>query len=348
MNTDCFGSNYIGIRGCGDAAPDSGIYINDLPGISMKLMADVANDEVVQGKELIRRMEQEAIKLTAQDAVAALVNKVEFKGLVAADTQGYIGDEYEAPESRYVGFEIEKLDDDVYTRILLNWFRFKPDTADVSTTVYVEDGPGTTATEYDITTSANVKNQVDITTQEINEDIVRVYIDTQGFNLATTGDGWGNFSNCVKCRKSTGNRSWVRYIQSDDATTWTYETQHGIGISFGLMCSVSELLCIFRDELKYAIRYRLGGLLMQQVMHTNRNNVLVRNSKDDAEKLYEMWMGNGTTMQERMASPFSNVTNKSEYKKSLETAIERAAQMISRQDTICTECRDSKIITMMP
>ena len=38
-------TDYIGLRGCGLSAPASGLYINDLPGISLKQMVSLTNEE---------------------------------------------------------------------------------------------------------------------------------------------------------------------------------------------------------------------------------------------------------------------------------------------------------------
>jgi hypothetical protein len=37
--------NFIGVRWCNNAEPDSGVYINDLHGISLKQIDNLANDE---------------------------------------------------------------------------------------------------------------------------------------------------------------------------------------------------------------------------------------------------------------------------------------------------------------
>lgn len=39
--------DYIGVRNCGQDNPESGLFINDLPGISLKVLDNIANDEQV-------------------------------------------------------------------------------------------------------------------------------------------------------------------------------------------------------------------------------------------------------------------------------------------------------------
>lgn len=41
---DCL-DNYIGLRGCGTTTPTSGLYVNDLPGISLKQIVSLTNEE---------------------------------------------------------------------------------------------------------------------------------------------------------------------------------------------------------------------------------------------------------------------------------------------------------------
>jgi hypothetical protein len=64
---DCFPTkNYIGIRGdCDGETPESGLYINDLAGITLKLAASSATEEDVRGIDMLRRLETLAIDLAA-------------------------------------------------------------------------------------------------------------------------------------------------------------------------------------------------------------------------------------------------------------------------------------------
>ena len=45
MLKDCL-ENFIGLRGyCSESTPESGLYVNDLPSVSLKMINDVGNEE---------------------------------------------------------------------------------------------------------------------------------------------------------------------------------------------------------------------------------------------------------------------------------------------------------------
>ena len=238
INTSCFGTNYIGIRGCGETTPDSGIYINDLPGMSLRRFADLANEEVVQGIELVRRYEQEAIRITSRDFLTLMGNKVRINSPVDIYTRGYIGDTFSDPSARYVGFEIEKTDDDRFTRIQVDYINFMANANGVST-VYIEDGNGSTPEEFAISATGINTQTKTYTDFKATNDLIRVYIDTKetdgvafDFQLADEGIGSSRGSDpCLdthcRCRDSGCTCFSVRGITSDDQSTWAYGTQEG-------------------------------------------------------------------------------------------------------------------------
>jgi hypothetical protein len=82
--------NVIGIdRKCTPVTPSSGLYIQDLPGISLKIANAAIDEETVSGISLI----EEKISF-AQNAILAqlrnsLANKVRVKSIIENDTIGY-------------------------------------------------------------------------------------------------------------------------------------------------------------------------------------------------------------------------------------------------------------------
>lgn len=66
--------NFIGVRGCDETAPGSGLYINDYPGITTIQAAHVADSEDIQGIALLQACIERAYKAVMTDVING-VNK---------------------------------------------------------------------------------------------------------------------------------------------------------------------------------------------------------------------------------------------------------------------------------
>ena len=67
--------NYIGLRGCGLPEPESGLYLNSLPGLTLKNLQSVANSEQVNFIGVFNEVQERAINRLIQD-FTALFNSV--------------------------------------------------------------------------------------------------------------------------------------------------------------------------------------------------------------------------------------------------------------------------------
>ena len=67
--------NWIGIRGCSDTPPGSGVYINDYPGITTELAAQVADSETVRGQDLLLKCVSRASHGVMADVFSYLMEK---------------------------------------------------------------------------------------------------------------------------------------------------------------------------------------------------------------------------------------------------------------------------------
>jgi hypothetical protein len=64
--------DYIGLRGCGSSTPGSGLYVNDLPGISLKQIVSLTNEEEATYLDLwamIQRRAQSRFSLDVREAM---------------------------------------------------------------------------------------------------------------------------------------------------------------------------------------------------------------------------------------------------------------------------------------
>lgn len=78
MALDCI-SGYVGIRGCGATAPTSGLYLNDLPGISFKKIVSLTDHDATTYAELMTVLESRAAVRLAADVRTAFARRYTLK-----------------------------------------------------------------------------------------------------------------------------------------------------------------------------------------------------------------------------------------------------------------------------
>lgn len=65
-------NNYIGVRGCSDEEPESGLYINDIPGITTRLAANIVDSEIISGEQLLKNIVNRAYLSVIDDIVTGI------------------------------------------------------------------------------------------------------------------------------------------------------------------------------------------------------------------------------------------------------------------------------------
>lgn len=75
---DCI-SGYIGIRGCGTTTPTSGLYLNDLPGISFKQIVSMTDHDAQTWADLLTTLETRVDARLAIDVRTAFARRYTLK-----------------------------------------------------------------------------------------------------------------------------------------------------------------------------------------------------------------------------------------------------------------------------
>lgn len=337
---DCFPTkNYIGIRGdCDGETPESGLYINDLAGITLKLAASSATEEDVRGIDMLRRLETLAIDLAAQDFLMKLSPKVQFKKVCDTARVGFHDkDDFTAPQLRTkVGVELEKYGNDRYKRLYVEYIEIKVKETVKQKIVYIEDSSGVTQKKFNIKPGMN-KLYLNYTSKD---DCVKVYFDADDVTLYDnegiyTGAGCCECWSDSQCFKVKGIIDYLGGEGWEDATSY-----NGIGISAQCKCDSNELVCQYRDELRFAIWYRMGILVMDEVLATDRSNPLVRNSKESARQNLLKWHGG--------INPQTGFEEKGEYHKSVWQVVNQVRYSINPHETDCMVCESLKVVSAIP
>jgi hypothetical protein len=111
-------TDYIGLRGCGSSAPASGFYINDLPGISLKQMVSLTNEEEKTYLDLwsmIQTRAQSRFSLDVREAMGKYYRmKSLIQGVNLGNQLGSINAAIPVPTNNRWGFTIELIESATY------------------------------------------------------------------------------------------------------------------------------------------------------------------------------------------------------------------------------------------
>lgn len=321
----CIELPYIGIRNGCDPTSNSGYYINDLEGISLRLASDVANGEIRKGEDLIRIKERIAIIEVIRDFKLLVQNEIKLKDVIGQDSiTGNWGD-YKTVGR--IGFKIERCTTGL-TRIESQRFCVFPETSIKGAININEDG---VLTQIPVKLKGGQENCFNINLKSTAQEIY-VYINLCDVRCKIIKDCTCKCG-CNCCFDLTGlhmpDTEWIEgafYVKTDVLCR----------------CDYDKLICHYKDMLSLAIMYKLGIKLMNEVVFTQNYNGLIANSKEDARELLKIWEG----VPGQFAAQADQIIDpKGEYGKSLSQAVMMARDYLLNNCRECIDCTGFQIKT---
>lgn len=252
--------NFIGIRGV-DEQSLSGLWVNDLPGVTLRNAANTANEEDVQGAELLKRCRKLAYMETVDDFVAVLSRDVSFGGNTLATCVG--------KPTEYT----RTLDGSISLSILA-------DCGDQFSDLFIGSIQVIAATDGCVDLTIDGVTEVWRLKKGRNVKTVNKWFSIRSFDVSIAGTGidlyeWtGSYCNCAECDYS-GSRLFTVEIFD--------------------RCNINLVAERYLENLKFAFWYKTGINLMHEILSTTRFNDFVRGT-DTAERNLVVWAG-GTDIQ---------------------------------------------------
>jgi len=272
---DCL-IDYIGLQGCGSTAPDSGLYLNDLAGIELKQIDEIANDDQQNYLGVWDKVQRRAINKFASELRNAFRKKYQLKGVTQSINIGKLIDSTvtKAASAEYRGATIELNDancefvDSNHQVIFIQkvniyvpgaeTFNFKIFDLDTDTELYTES----------ITTTAAGWTSININDYYLGSRRIRVVYDCSSIDSVKLNLEDHNL-NCFKeCQaKVTGGSSTIAdpYTVTED----TYNTQ-GLSLIYSIQCKYDVVICNNKDRFAQALLYCLGSEMMLEQSTSSR------------------------------------------------------------------------------
>lgn len=270
--------NIIGIRdykNCDN--PLSGLYINDIEGISLKTLSAVTNSEHESGYQFAKDIINRAVRIVVEDFKQFIFPQYNFNSVVASTETGHFDSpfEYNSKSATSRGVCITR----GHTK-LGRIFISKVDVLVQDSGVIdlmIEDGND--IIHYTVNATANVIETI-FPEYQCQHDEVYIYFDQTNFR---TSKGDLHHSNLhLGCRSCSGN--WRTHIYSRGYNGVSCDSNmYGINTVASLRCDETELICAVIDRMYYLMWIKSGIEFYKERLISGRLNPIVMFSREIAE-----------------------------------------------------------------
>lgn len=279
-------NNLIGIdKTCATDTPESGMYIQNLPGITLKIADAAVSEEGISGELLIRKKIEHSQDCIVNDLRTFLKDRFNILSVIEENTIGYYKQDQSTTAleaGKLKGFRIQ-LRERPYLQFNLHRIGLKL-AATVSTSVYVYDLQNNLLLDTIAVSGVageivyvNI-NKKYLTNRQYLSLFICIDASVAGVYNSTAHEGSG--ANCRSCRRGSS----LTYIQSGyissassktDANFNGSSTGNGLTIDYSINCSIDNFVCNLSQLLAWPLLFKTGAELMLELKYSRRLNSIV-------------------------------------------------------------------------
>lgn len=321
MSLDCL-KDFIGVQGCTTTTPDSGIFINQLPGVELEMIDSLADEQQVDFIGVYDDIQERAVRRLKTDVNAEFKKRHLLKNITQSidlgrnlDFVDFAVARVAAPEYRGIALTLRRQDKDfaysnlqtIYVQEVSVFFTsLNPTTIkifDIQTGVelFSKDVPAPLDTEL-------VSVQVNQTFE--SREIIVVYdgtlldaitYDLQRLKNAVNRrqDGCNLFSiSCDDGNRNAELRGMFTPNQNNPEEDIVFgDNSFGLTVKWSVICSFDTFVCNNKETFTRSLWYLLGIELMWERMFTDRLSRFTtfdNNRAKELAKLFEVIYRGGT------------------------------------------------------
>jgi hypothetical protein len=288
--------NVIGIdKKCTPTTPSSGLYIQDLPGITLKVANAAANEETISGIRLIEDKISFAQNALLSHLRMHFANKLNVKSIIENDTIGFYQRDLTSvalEAGKYKGIKARL--DHPNLEFFIGKIFLQLSQAVTTDILIIDLMTGETLDTLPITTVANVPTSITVNkSYSSNRQRKSLFIGIDSEVSNTFKTIVSSNSNCSSCgetgysnkyisfngaKVSTGSQKIELNVESNSGT-------NGLSLEYSLNCSVESFLCGMANQLAWPLLHKVGAELMTELIYSKRLNSIVVLDKTDHKEL---------------------------------------------------------------
>lgn len=280
---DCL-KNYIGINGCNTQTPESGLYINSLPGISLKSIEALADEDQKNYLGVFNDIDLRASKKIDIEVASVFAKKYKKKSInQTIDLTTYIDRDVNVDASaKYKGFCITAASElgyvkSQYQQIYISTLRIylkaagtyilKVFNLDTSEELYTYTGTGSIGWN-------TVKVSTSFTARRLFCCYNATEINSYSLPIKDSVNEWNTTCCSYYYGLSCGASLTGIIADLDDVSSYTeiYGEAYGISGVWSLQCSFDNIICNNKPIFATAYLYLLGSELMVERLSSDRIN----------------------------------------------------------------------------
>lgn len=311
--------DYIGLQGCTNEVPESGLYINSLPGISLKSIDSLSDSEQKTYATVWNHIQLRTVRRLANDINSEFRKRYKIKTVRKTINTGKIIDTstttLAAAINRGVVIDLG-ISDNQWTQSTLqtlyiqevNLYLIAVPASDFDIVIYNFDTAEEILTHtVDVATLTTGWNRIALNEPVTVNEIFIGYDATEIESVYMELPAWINDYVSGGCGICFGVdcSSNVRGATTTDFTTYTLgDDAFGLNVVFSLQCNYETLICDNRNIFTNALWYLLGMEVMTELMGSDRLNQWTLD-KARAQKLHDYYLAE---YQSHMTNAVSGIT----------------------------------------
>lgn len=306
-------------QACNPIAPKSGLYIENLPGISVLSASRIAGAKHQNGVDLITDKVISAIQFLESEVQERLMY-LGYEMPSVPTVREFCGMEKTqviAPAPLQRGIVVQRnRSTSPFSLTYIENIYVRTNTTKTET-VEIQDKLGNVLQSYTAQLLANEVTTIDADFSS-NEVEIRIVMDNTNCSVykATCNNG-----TCCNWQASKKKWNFFNVLGFDGLRCDT--KSYGIGMKGGIRCDITELMCYLLPFIKYAVLYKAGSMILQELLASDRLNTIITANKEWATETIPVWEG--------------VVTEK------LDAVIPAAMRQLKKRDMYCITCKEGSV-----
>ena len=316
--------DYIGLRGCGAAVPPSGLYVNDLPGISLKQLVNLTNEEETTYVQLWDVIQKRAMNRFSLDVREAMGKHYKLNSLMQGVNMGnQVGSKVSKPTNpvrNIWGFTIEMIDNPTYeytpsplASIYVQELRFYSHAvvADFSIGIFdLNTGLLLLLKQQNLNPGWNTIpiNQIFHNNYSVNSWSLFC-----GYFFSTYENDYYNYElpsshqipGCCDVRLRGAQFTGTAQLITPSITNPSYDSNsYGLSGTFSIVCSWDAVICQNKTLFSRAFWYLCGIELLTEQLYSTKLNLFTTTNLQRAKELREEYQVEYAKSLEQVAGGF--------------------------------------------
>lgn len=283
----CFEDFILLGQGCTQNQSKSGLYVENLEGMSLKKTASMTSTSYQSASDLVHDKLMHSfnlLEIELQNALSRFGRYMptypeirEFCNILKTTNAA-------APLER--GLKLTRYKNvNPFGLMFIETVYVRTKTA-INTTLLFKDSFANTVYSMPVSLVANELNEI-VVNKGFSQSILYILLDNSSIETYQTECGFDGIDDC--CGGIKSKRAWKPFAVQGYNGNETSNNSFGLGLRAGLKCSMKLAMCNILDYIKMPVLYTLGAELLKEYIATDRINFLTIHNKDWAAEKSEEW-----------------------------------------------------------